>query len=179
LASLIAVADSGLGPASKMRRPCFEQRPDPLRRLGRPADDDAELSAGRKVWPAEDRRRHENLARLGVALLERADGGDAVRSHHEVDGARRERVHDAFRAGRDAENRRVLDQHRDHDVALLAQVGHAGRRACADRSQRRRLRRRRVVDRQRVSGAVNAPGHALAHAPETDEAHFHGECSGR
>ena len=71
------------------------------------------------------------------------------------------------------EDRRVLDQHRDDDVALLAEVGHAGRHARAGRGQRRRLRGHRVVDRQRVAGAANAAGHALAHAPETDEADLH------
>jgi hypothetical protein len=74
-----------------------------------------------------------------------------VRSHDQVNGAGRERVHQPLRTGRHAQDGRVLDEHRDHDIAFLAEIRDARGHASATGGQRRRLRGKRVENGQGVS----------------------------
>ena len=71
----------------------------------------------------------------------------------------------------------VLDEHRDDDFAAGTEISDGGRNARAGFSERCRLRRNHVEDREFVSGSEDASRHPLTHATETDEADLHAETS--
>ena len=109
-----------------------------------------------------------------MALLPAPDGRHAVRAHDQVNRPGRERIAQAPGAERDVEDRRVLDEHRDDNVAARTQIGDATAATRAPASPKRsRLRGDHVEDREFVSGSEDASRHPLAHATEADEAYFH------
>ena len=54
--------------------------------------------------------------------FERSDCADAVRAHREMDRACGQRLAESPGLRGDADDRRILDEHRDHDVEPVAQV---------------------------------------------------------
>ena len=86
-------------------------------------DDDSELAGRREVGSAEHRRRDERLARRAVLALELAHRRDAVGAHHEMDRAGGEPARQAAGTVRDLSDDRVLDEHRDHDLAASRELG--------------------------------------------------------
>ena len=171
-ASLIAVADSGFVPATKIRRPMTLSSSVQRATAGVGArDDDSELAGRREVGPAEHRRRDERLARRAVLALELAHRRDAVGAHHEMDRARRRVRSTGRRAERDLSDDRVLDEHRDHDLAASRELGNGFRDARPRRLERRRLRSDHVEHAEVVPRVQQPSRHAAAHSTEPDETH--------
>ena len=108
-----------------------QQRLAAAQRLLVSGGDDAELSGGREIRPAQHGRGHEMLTRRRMARFERAHRRHAVRAHDQMDGAGRQRVTESALAECDLDHCRVLDEHRDDDVAAGADVGDRRGRARA------------------------------------------------
>ena len=77
------------------------------------------------------------------------------------------------RAERDLQDGRVLDEHRDDDVAARRELGDRRRELRARGGQRGRLRRELIEHPKIVTGVEQATRHSLAHAAEADETDFH------
>ena len=129
--------------------------------------------AGGEIGPAEHGRRDERLTRLAMPRLELAHDGDAVRAHDEMDRAFRQRFAEPARSERDLADGRVLDEHRDDDVAARRELGDGRRRVRARCGQRCGLRRELIEHPQIVARIEQATGHSLSHAAEADEPYFH------
>ena len=105
--------------------------------------------------------------------LELTYDGDAVRAHDDVNRAFRQRLAEPVRTECDFADGRVLDEHRDDDVAAHRELGDGRRRARACRRKRRRLRRKLIEYPEIVPRVEQTAGHSLSHAAEADESDFH------
>ena len=173
-ASLIAVADSGSSPAWNVLRPMSwssgSQMPD---RGLRSAGDNSQLASRRQIGTAEHGRGDEHLTGLRVCRGQHADGRHTVRAHRDVDGALRHRLAQTARTEGDVDHGRVLDQHRDDDLAPGAELGDSAGEARAGLHEVVSRRANDVVHDEVVAAAEQAMRHAAAHSSETDESHLH------
>jgi hypothetical protein len=97
-----------------------------------------------------------------------------VRAHHEVDGARRQRLAQSTRAKRDVADRGIFNEHRDDDFTRVAELADRLRCARASGREARHLCRYGIEHRQMMPGIEDASGHPLAHTTEADETDVHG-----
>src|SRR4029079_2991484 len=128
---------------------------------------------GACVGPTEPRRRTELLARRAVLALELAHGCDAVCAHHEMDRAGGEPARQAAGTERDLSDDRVLDEHRDDDLAGGREVDNGFRDARPGCLEGRRLRGDDVEYAELVPRVQQPARHAAAHSTEPDETHAH------
>jgi hypothetical protein len=105
--------------------------------------------------------------------LQLSNRRNAVGTHRQMNRAGGKRIADSSRTQCDVDHRGILNQHRDHDVPILTYIGNRCRRARARRHDVCDLCHRDIMNRQIVPAAEDSPGHALAHAAETDEAYVH------
>ncbi len=94
-------------------------------------------------------------------------------AHDEVDRPAWERITEPVLSQRDVDHRRILDEHRDDDVAIGAYIGDRRGGPCAGTRERGHLRSDCIEDREIVATAEDAAGHARAHAAKTDETDSH------
>ncbi len=139
----------------------------------RPRGHDAELAARGEIGPAEHGCCDERLTGFAMPRFELAYDGDAVRAHDDVNRAFRQRRTESVRAECDFADGRVLDEHRDDDVAAHRELGDGRRRTRACRRERGRLRRKLIEHPEIVPRVEQTAGHSLSHAAEADESDFH------
>ncbi len=90
-----------------------------------------------------------------------------------MDRAGAERAREAAGTERDLSDDRVLDEHRDHDLAACRELGNGLRDLRPSRLERRRLGGGDVEYAKLVPRVQQPPRHAPAHSTEPDETHAH------